>query len=84
MTTGHPCTLHASRGSSRERDLHFAGVVPLHQNFRDTAVPEALEKVFADATDRLTFESLKDFAINEFFRRDVYVKGRTSRHAAAL
>lgn len=67
-----------------ERDLHFAGVVPLHQNFRDTAVPEALEKVFADATDRLTFESLKDFAINEFFRRDVYVKGRTSRHAAAL
>ena len=67
-----------------EHDLHFAGVVPLHQNFRDTAVPEALEKVFADATDRLTFESLKDFAVNEFFRRDVYVKGRASRHATAL
>lgn len=67
-----------------EHDLHFAGVVPLHQNFRDTAVPEALEKVFADATDRLTFESLKDFAINEFFRRDVYVKGKTTRSPAAL
>jgi SAM-dependent methyltransferase len=67
-----------------EHDLHFAGVVPLHQNFRDTAVSEKLEKVFADATDRLTFESLKDFAINEFFRRDVYVKGKTSRSPAAL
>jgi hypothetical protein len=67
-----------------EHDLHFAGVVPLHQNFRDTAVSETMEKVFADATDRLTFESLKDFAINEFFRRDVYVKGKTSRSPAAL
>lgn len=67
-----------------ENDLHFAGVIPVHQNFRDTAVPEALEKVFADATDRLTFESLKDFALNEFFRRDVYVKGKAARSPAAL
>jgi SAM-dependent methyltransferase len=67
-----------------ENDLHFAGVEPVHLNFRDSAVPEALEKVFADATDRLTFESLKDFAINEFFRRDVYVKGRGARSAAAF
>jgi hypothetical protein len=30
-------------------------------------------------TDRLTFESLKDFGLNEFFRRDIYVRGRPGR-----
>ena len=67
-------------------DLHFVGVSPLFLNFRDTAIPEALESVFAalnDRTDRATFESLKDFAVNEFFRRDVYVKGKVSRGADA-
>jgi SAM-dependent methyltransferase len=60
-------------------DLHFAGVQPLFMNFRDTAVPEGLERLFAPANDRVTFESLKDFAVNEFFRRDVYVKGSAHR-----
>jgi len=67
-----------------ENDLHFAGVLPLHLNFRDTAVPEACEAAFAGDTNRLAFESLKDFALNEFFRRDVYVKGRGSRASTAL
>jgi SAM-dependent methyltransferase len=60
-------------------DLHFVGVSPVFLNFRDTAIPESMDAVFATVTDRATFESLKDFAINEFFRRDVYVKGRASR-----
>ncbi len=64
-------------------DLHFAGVSPLFLNFRDTAVPESLESVFAGVTDRATFESLKDFAINEFFRRDIYVKGKAARTTEA-
>lgn len=62
-------------------DLHFAGVVPPFLNFRDLAIPASLEGVFTDVTDRVTFESLKDFAINEFFRRDVYVKGKHPRSA---
>ncbi|MBX3232139.1 MAG: methyltransferase regulatory domain-containing protein [Labilithrix sp.] len=66
-----------------ESDLHFAGVLPLHLDFRDTAVPESCERAFA-ATDRITFESLKDFALNEFFRRDVYVKGRAPRSPSAF
>lgn len=66
-----------------ESDLHFAGVLPTFLNFRDAAIPEAVELVLKD-TDRITFESLKDFALNEFFRRDVYVKGRTSRSPTAL
>ena len=64
-----------------EVDLHFAGVSPVFLNFRDTAVPESLDSVFAAVTDRATFESLKDFAVNEFFRRDVYVKGKVPRSA---
>ncbi len=65
-------------------DLHFAGVLPLLLNFRDSAIPEKLEAAFEGVTDRATFESLKDFAINEFFRRDVYVKGKPPRSAEAM
>jgi SAM-dependent methyltransferase len=64
-------------------DLHFVGVLPVHLNFRDTAVPEASERLLASVTDRVTFESLKDFAIDEFFRRDIYVKGTAPRSTAA-
>src|SRR5262249_31055536 len=64
------------------RDLHFAGVLPAHLNFRDTAISEAHERLLAQVTDRVTFESLKDYALGEFFRRDVYVKGKAERSAA--
>jgi SAM-dependent methyltransferase len=64
-----------------EQGLHFVGVSPVFLNFRDTAIPASLDAVFAAVTDRATFESLKDFAVNEFFRRDVYVKGNAPRSA---
>jgi hypothetical protein len=64
-----------------EQGLHFAGVFPIFLNFRDTAIPASLDAVFATVTDRATFESLKDFAVNEFFRRDVYVKSNAPRSA---
>lgn len=63
-------------------DLHFAGVQPLFLNFRDLSVPASTLPLFEDVTERGAFESLKDFAINEYFRRDVYVKGRPARAAA--
>jgi hypothetical protein len=62
-----------------QADLHFVGVMPALLNFRDTAIPESAEKIFANVHDRLTFESLKDFALNETFRRDLYVKGISPR-----
>lgn len=64
-------------------DLHFVGVLPIHLNFRDTAIPEPQERLLAAVADRVTFESLKDFAIDAFFRHDVYVKGPVRREAAA-
>ena len=62
-----------------QHDLQLGGVLPLFLNFRDMAIPVSLEAVFAGAKDRATFESLKDFALNEFFRRDVYVRGAPPR-----
>ena len=63
-------------------DLHFAGQLPLYLNYRDIAIPPSLGTLFGRVADRPTFESLKDFALNEFFRRDVYVKGPATRTAA--
>ncbi|CAN5769364.1 methyltransferase regulatory domain-containing protein [soil metagenome] len=66
-----------------ERELHFVGVLPLFLNFRDTAIPLPLVPMFEPIRDRVRFESLKDFALNEFFRRDVYVNGPVTRSAEA-
>jgi hypothetical protein len=33
--------------------------------------------------DRITFETMKDYATNQFFRRDVFIKGRVGRDEAA-
>jgi SAM-dependent methyltransferase len=60
-------------------DLHFAGVLPIYLNFRVAALSEEQERLLAPVSDRVTFESLKDFAVAEFFRRDVYVKGAARR-----
>ena len=65
-----------------QNGLHFVGGIPAHVNFRDAALPEAQERLLAPVTDRVTFESLKDFALNEFFRRDVFVLGKAPRSAA--
>lgn len=57
------------------RDLRFVGQLPLHLNYRDLAVAPALAEAFRPITDRRAWERAKAFANNEFFRRDIYVKG---------
>ena len=64
-------------------DLYFVGQLPLYLNYRDLAIPATLAGVFANVSDRVTFESLKDYATNQFFRRDVFVKGKVLRDEAA-
>jgi hypothetical protein len=63
-------------------DLYFVGQLPLHLNYRDLALPPALVELFKGVDNRVAFESLKDFAVNEFFRQDVYVKGQAPCSAA--
>src|SRR6185437_9863305 len=60
-------------------DLGFVGQLPLYLNYGDLSVPSEAMRLLADVEDRIVFESLKDYALNEFFRRDVYVKGTRSR-----
>jgi hypothetical protein len=64
-------------------DLYFIGQLPLYLNYRDIAIPQSLAPVFQNVRDRVTFESLKDFALNEYFRRDLFIKGRTLPSPAA-
>jgi len=66
-----------------QHDLHFVGTLALHENLRELAISEALEPLLASFDDRVSFESLKSFATNEFFRRDVFVKGNAPRSADA-
>ena len=62
-----------------ERDLGFIGQLPLYLNYRDLTIPPSAMDLFRQVTDRASFESLKDFAINEFFRGDLYIKGSGAR-----
>jgi trans-aconitate methyltransferase len=62
-----------------ERDLYFVGQLPVYLNYRDLAVSPAAAELFKDITDRITLETLMAYALNQFFRREVYVKGRSTR-----
>jgi SAM-dependent methyltransferase len=59
--------------------LYYVGQVPLYLNYADLALPKPIVKLFEGVTDRIVYESLKDYALNEGFRRDVYVKGAVAR-----
>lgn len=65
-------------------DLYFVGQLPLYLNYRDLAIPPPLAELFQTVGDRITFESLKDFATNEYFRRDIYIKGRAAPSSEAM
>jgi hypothetical protein len=65
-----------------EHGLQFVGSLPLTQGIPELAVPPSLAEVFARVTDRAAFEVLKDFATNELFRRDLFVKGDATRSDA--
>lgn len=65
-----------------EHDLHFVGQLPLYLNYRDLTIPPALMELFKLIEDRLVFEGLKDYVVNEYFRRDLYVKGEVGRSQA--
>jgi SAM-dependent methyltransferase len=69
-------------GEMGRRDLGFVGQLPLYLNYRDLTVPAPAMELFRRVSDRASFESLKDFAINEFFRGDLYVKACAPRDEA--
>ncbi|HTV22022.1 MAG TPA: methyltransferase regulatory domain-containing protein, partial [Polyangiaceae bacterium] len=60
-------------------DLRFVGQLPLHLNYGDLMIAPPLRDAFRPVTDRRAWEHLRAFATNEFFRRDVYVKGSVAQ-----
>jgi hypothetical protein len=64
------------------RDLGFIGQLPLYLNYRDLTIPPSAMELFRRVSDRASFESLKDFATNEFFRGDLYARGSAARDEA--
>jgi SAM-dependent methyltransferase len=70
----HPMYFADVAAEMTARGLRFVGQLPLYLNHRDLTIPESAAGLFAGPMDRAAFERLKDFAINEFFRGDLYVK----------
>jgi SAM-dependent methyltransferase len=64
------------------RALGFIGQLPLYLNYRDLTIPPSAMELFRSVSDRASFESLKDYAVNEFFRGDLYVKDSAARDEA--
>jgi SAM-dependent methyltransferase len=60
-------------------DLFFVGQLPLFLNYRDLALPQPTANLFKGVDDRITLETLMGYALNQFFRREVYIKGKTAR-----
>ena len=55
--------------------LTYAGSAGLVENFDSHAVPAAALPLLAQAEDPILRETLRDFAVNRFFRRDVFARG---------
>jgi len=65
------------------KELYFIGQLPLYLNFRDLAIAPSLLPIFQSVTDRVAFESLLGYALNQSFRRDVYFKGKVTHSSTA-
>lgn len=62
--------------------LSYAGSASLVENFDSLALPAKAREVVTSAADPIFREFLKDFAINQQFRRDIFVKGARPMTAA--
>jgi SAM-dependent methyltransferase len=64
--------------------LSFAAAATLTDNIDSMCVSPALKQLYAGVADPLLVEALQDFATNQRFRRDVYMRGRTRLGRAEL
>jgi len=68
--------------------LNFVASATVLDNIDTFSVPEAVRKVLADVTDPVLYQTVKDYTINQAFRKDVFVRGAAKlnrlEHDAAL
>lgn len=76
----HWAPLYFGRVASLMQDagLPYVGSLPLSANYRDLVLPPGLA---FDTDDRVTFEGLKDYAVDTYLRRDVFACGLAVRSA---
>ena len=58
--------------------LTFAGTATLFENFDHLTIPEKLRPLVAQAPDPIQAQTLRDFAVNQQFRRDLFVRGHNA------
>lgn len=58
--------------------LTFAGTATLFENFDHLTIPEKLRPLIAQAADPILAQTLRDFAVNQQFRRDLFVRGHNT------
>ncbi|MFI5297336.1 MAG: methyltransferase regulatory domain-containing protein [Polyangiales bacterium] len=71
----HPMYFADVAHEMERHDLSYVGQLPLHLNLPSLALSSAIQSMVGGGDDRRDYETIKDFALNEFFRSDVYVKG---------
>ena len=62
--------------------LNFVGSATLIDNFVQLVLTPDLQKIVAQYSDCTMAETVKDFAVNQVFRRDVYTRGASSASPA--
>ncbi len=69
-------------GELLEAGLHHVGQLPLHRNVVELTLPPAVAELAQRqaARDPFAIERAKDYVANTFFRNDVFVKGRPTKH----
>jgi hypothetical protein len=71
----HPLYFADVAQEAAEHALSFVGQIPLYLNEPELAMPPAMKDIAAAMPDRLARESLKDVAMNELLRNDVWARG---------
>lgn len=64
--------------------MSFVGSATIIDNFEQLILVPELHKIIAGFSDRAMAETIKDFAVNQVFRRDVFTRGAPSADAATL
>ncbi len=71
----HPLMFAEMAEAMKAEKCTFIGSATLTENLDAISIPPAMMKQFSEATDPILRETLRDFAVAQSFRRDVYRRG---------
>ncbi len=71
-------------GDLKAAKLAYVASADVVENFDALVLPPDLARIAADSGDRTSAETIKDFARNQVFRRDVFARGAPKQSAGQL